>query len=467
MRQAARLFFKSVCVILPVIVICLYIRKNPLAYMDNETPYYLWNRDKVNTTQEQYYRVIILGDSTANAAYIPEILSNDTINLALGGTTPIENYYTLCDWLQNNDPPDICYISFTDFYLQEENCFWTRTIYSHKFRTEQNIEILKAAYKYNESSILTEHCLLDLISYELYLPDKYITSFLNAGFNQRYQDNILAQQLNELHGGRYMARGVWEYMPSDIIQHENFYVTPLFEEYYRKIIRLCQEKQIEVRIIKLPLPESTFFTDNYEKELYAYYSTLKNDFPDITFEWIPSYDEKYFADSLHANSHGALRFSTELKKSHPEDFDDTVTSKQIAAINDSIKAENKVEQILKWICGKDYTVILNDESGMLESVYQESIQNEFGETLPMLNLIHCAAPADFGEIYFVSGINNTKQLFTVYQKEESLVIQMPDTTITEWKSSPSGALDVLVIDNYNHEIVTMKSFKYIDDVFIE
>lgn len=467
MRQAVRLFFKSICVMLPVIVICLYIRKNPLAYMDNETPYYLWNKDQVNTTQEQNYRVIILGDSTANAAYIPEILSNDTINLALGGTTPIENYYTLCDWLENNDPPDICYISFCDFYLQEENCFWTRTIYSHKFRMEQNIEILKAADQYHEPSILTEHYLLDFISYELYLPNKYITSFLNASFNQRYKDNVLAQQLNELHGGRYMTRGVWEYTPSDIIKYENFYVTPLFEEYYRKIIRLCQEKQIDVRIIKLPLPENTFFTDHYEKELYAYYSALKNDFSDLTFEWIPSYDEKYFADDLHANSHGALRFSTELKKSYPEDFDDTVTLKQVGAINDSIKAENKVEQILKWICGKDYTVILNDERGILESVYQENIQNEFGETLPMLNLIHCAASADFGEIYYVSGINETKESFTVYQTEESLVIRMQDTTVMEWKSSPSGALDVIVIDNYNHEIVTMKSFKYIDDVFIE
>ena len=81
-------------------------------FTDQEVPYYLWNREITNTKQDKKYDVLILGDSVANAAYIPEVLSDHVINLALGGTTPVENYYTMQDWLKYNPAPKVCYISF-------------------------------------------------------------------------------------------------------------------------------------------------------------------------------------------------------------------------------------------------------------------------------------------------------------------------------------------------------------------
>ena len=85
MKQVWKLCVKCFWVALPVTVLWVYMWTHPLAFLDAEAPYYIWNRNKTNTAQEQPYDVVVLGDSTANAAYVPEILSDKTLNLALGG----------------------------------------------------------------------------------------------------------------------------------------------------------------------------------------------------------------------------------------------------------------------------------------------------------------------------------------------------------------------------------------------
>lgn len=320
MRNVFKLSTKGIGVILPVIFVYIYTWMNPLGYMDEEAPYYMWNKEQANTRQEKDYRVIILGDSTANASYAPEILSDDTINLSLGGTTPVENYYILDDWLAHNNAPDVCYISFMDHHLYEEDCFWRRIVYSHRFRIGQIVEILKAAKEYNEDSIICENYKTDFISYELRLPNKYITSLMNAGFNQRYAENIEAWKQNDLHRGRYIGRTIQEGDIPDGIVYDEFCVSPLFDDYLKKLINLCEDKDIQVRIVKIPLPGKEKYTQEYTEGFHSYYKAIKKSFPGITVDWFSAYEEDKFVDSSHMNSHGALKFSKELKMLYSEDF---------------------------------------------------------------------------------------------------------------------------------------------------
>lgn len=363
MSKIFKLIVKGICVMLPMIIICIYIWRNPLGFMDHDAIFYIWSREKTNTLQDKQYETIILGDSTANAAYVPEILSDTTINLALSGSTPVENYYVLKEWLDNNQVPSACYISFYDMHFQREDCFWEWIMYSHRFSAKQNLEIIKSTVDYGEPSIITKNYITDFISYELCLPNKYITSLMNASFNQRYEDNVAAMKSNDLHGGRYTTRGTLEYNSVDTIEYSEFYVNPLFDDYYRKLISLCIENDIQVHIIKLPLPDNIVFTDRYTADFNKYYENLKESFPELTIDWIPLYDKSNFMDENHLNSHGALQFSCELKKLYPDDFaGDDLSLEQVAGINDSIIDENKVEQIMKWIEEKDYSIILNYSS---------------------------------------------------------------------------------------------------------
>ncbi len=225
MKKILGLAMKGICVMLPMILIWAYTWMNPLGFMTDGTPFDLWNKEKTNTKQEKYYEAVFLGDSTANAAYVPEVLSDASINLSLGSITPMEAYYILQDWMEHNEAPKTCYISFLDYHMKDTGTFWIRTMYTHRFRMDQNLEMLKEILKYGEgTSIETDHYVTDFIAYELRLPNKYITSLMNAGFNQRYEENIKARALSALHGGRYIARGTQEYETSKVIKFKNFEV---------------------------------------------------------------------------------------------------------------------------------------------------------------------------------------------------------------------------------------------------
>lgn len=450
---------------LPLIVMCAYIRSHPLAFMDNEAPHYLWNKEKTNTAGGQAYDVLVLGDSAANAAYMPEVLSSAMLNLALGGTTPVENYYTLQDWLTHNPAPKACYISFQDFHLQREDCFWVRTMYSHRYLPGQNLEILKNAKAYKEPSILTEHYILDFISYELFLPNKYITSFMNAGFNQRYQGNRNEQQADDLYGGRYIARGLNEYAPSGETVNEKFYVNPLFDCYYRKILELCRKNQIDVHVVKLPYPDNMSFTEEYMEEFNHYYEGLQKEYPGVTVDWFPAYPRQYFADSAHMNTRGALSFSTELKDKYPEYFGGTgMTQGQIAGINEAIKAENKIEWIIRLISNRPYTAVICDNTGKLQEMYGDSAQSG---TL----LSDCLTSLDDSEdlsvtrkFYYIPGDGSHNVDFTIFEDGDNMMLKPRGQEAVSWNLT-ENMLGLIVIENGTGTIVCQKRFRYVDADF--
>lgn len=368
MRSRTRFIATLVCIVLPVIALSTYLCMDQLAYMDDESPYYYWNREMTNTAHDEYYRTIILGDSGANAAFEPALLSADTLNLALGGTTPMENYYTLQEWLENNPAPKVCYISFGDSHMQKEDCFWKRVMYMHRYRLSTNIEMMKAAIKYNEKSVLEDKLVNDYIwdftAYELWAPSKYVTSLVNSKGNGRKEVNQKSYELCELHSGRYISRSVSENKSDKEVIYDSFSVGPLFDHYYRKLIELCLQNGIEVHIVKLPISDLVSYSDGYVEDFNKYYDALMEEYQGITVEWIKYLDKKCYTDLVHMNYHGSLRFCAEIKRRHSDDFaDDTVTPRQILAVNDALKIENKLSEILRWVDDRDYTVVLCDVDG--------------------------------------------------------------------------------------------------------
>lgn len=459
MKKIFGLAIKGICVMLPMILIWIYTWMNPLGFMTDGTPFDLWNKEKTNTKQEKYYEAVFLGDSTANAAYVPEILSDASINLSLGSITPMEAYYILQDWLEHNEAPKVCYISFLDYHMKDTAAFWSRTMYTHRFRLDQNLEMLKAILDKGEgTSIETENYVTDFIAYELRLPNKYITSLMNAGFNQRYEENVEARRLSALHGGRYIARGTEEYKTSKTIKFNKFKVHPLFDDYYRRLIEMCMENNVQVRLVKLPLPDNEKFTENYEEEFQAYYEQLKEDYPDITVDWIPTYEQDYFADRNHVNSHGALQFSQEIKARYPDDFTAELSSTQIEALNDSIADENQVEQIIKWASGKDYTILFQDLSGEFTSLYEELLKSNSYSTKKN--------KLDQTDVYCAFGVNDgDEKEISVQEEKDNILVKQKGQDVRKWKKGTEDLLKVMVIDNYNDQVVCEKSFEYVKKAF--
>ncbi len=458
MKPHMKLLGKCVLAALPLIALVIYFSQFTISFIDEEGPYYLWNREITETARDKYYDTIILGDSIANSAYIPELLSDGTINLALGGATPMENYYTLCEWLERHEPPKTCYISFNDSHFIYDNGFWLRSVYSHRYDLKTTVKMLKEAAAYNESSILTEHWLYDLLSYELWLPNKYITPLMNAGLNQRGGTNKAAWDKIELHRGNYIALILEQHAPQRETQSEiaeAFSVQPLFDDYYRKLIELCQANGIQVRIIKLPRPDSCVYTQEYKQAFHAYYDKLQADYPEISVDWFEHCDAGCFLDGSHMNIHGGMLFTKALKELYPDDFDDApLSAGQIAGINDYLSMESDLGHIFDWAVGTGDTIYLYDGEGRSRALY--------GDPAGDWGLAARPVETDRGLtgdiLSYTDGAERDQTAF-VFQSMDGPLMVLDGGGTTTWNMAPGTDLGVLVVDA-DGGTVCEKSFVY-------
>ncbi len=453
MRKKVLLIVKCILVILPFIILSLYTKTNMIKFVDTELPYFIWNKDFCNTTHEKYYEVVVLGDSVANAAYIPEVLSDNTVNLSLGGTNPIDSYYILEEYLENNRAPKTVYVSFLDLHFQTADWFWTRTMFMHRFGIEENIEMLKMGKQYNEQSIIKENYLIDFLSYQLYLPNKYITALSNASFNQRYENNKMLYEDNNVFNGRYMAKGVNEWTPVEVM-YSGFTVGNIFEKYYTKIIEMCIDKGIQVRLVKLPLPQSTVYTDEYIQQVNLYYEQLLKKYPEVTFDWFNWLDDNNFADQNHMNTHEAFRFSQMIKQKYPEDFSSEFSVNRMNALNRNIMEENWLQDMFMWNdCGQ-YTFLVNDSLGNFEELFYSSFKTD---------KLLCKHYENIDNIYLVGKENLSENIIL---NQNVIEVYLGEQKY-DWNINDINGFQILVIDNYNNSIVCEKNFKYVENSYFQ
>lgn len=450
-------------VMIPFIGFSFYAKQNMLGFTDSETPFYIWNKLFCYTTQEEKIDVIILGDSTANASYMPEVLSGSTVNLALGGTTPMENYYVLQNYLDHNDAPEDVFISFMDSHLSISDWYWTRSLYSHRFSFKDNWEMLQQARKFDEKSITRENEYLDFLAYELYLPSKYITSMRNASFNQRLVENSIAFEAVDIHSGRYMAVGNDE-SSFEGAHYDEFYVGPLFDYYYKKLICLCIENGSNVHIVKLPLPATSSFSYNYRKQFYDYYNQLQEEYPSITVDWFSEgYDNRNFIDGGHMNTHGAFKFSEILKAEYPQAFDSALSDKQKECLDQDVRDENKIEELVKWCKNDRYTLIVYDNRGDFETMYENIFKQE------ILKLKRFVMNGNETNIYILGASEYASQFDSIILNDKEIEIypnrNVDANSMYLWDTSECNGIDAIVINNEDGSVVTEKKFDYIEDSY--
>ena len=112
MKDLVKLIGKCVLVSLPIWCLSLYLRHEQMQYMIPEEACLKWNESITSSMQDKYYKAIVIGDSTGNAAFMPEAVSDSMINLSILGTGPIEGYYVLKEYLENNEAPEACFVCF-------------------------------------------------------------------------------------------------------------------------------------------------------------------------------------------------------------------------------------------------------------------------------------------------------------------------------------------------------------------
>jgi hypothetical protein len=101
--------------------------------------------------------LVILGDSTANAALLPSGIGPDVRNFGFGGATPIETFFIAQSILRCPNAPKAVILAFTPFALAgrdvpqsegEDGMFWTRAVEYHVVNHAGAMQVLRDSRKY-------------------------------------------------------------------------------------------------------------------------------------------------------------------------------------------------------------------------------------------------------------------------------------------------------------------------------
>lgn len=325
-NNGTKFILKCILALVPFFIFMIYAGLFRMFYMDSEYPSWKYTKDVqskiISPVSDEEDSVLILGDSRAMADLDPCILGDNVVNLAFGGATSIEMYYTLNEYLKNHSAPKAVLIYFAPFHYSYMDNFWTRTAYFHHIDSKEAAEVYIAGKKCASETINSEN-FTKLISTGLYLPDTYLPAISNAKIFMRFSENKSA------YSRLCLANGHDYYGTADgcsDLNYEASYETmrktgdyALIFQYMNKLLSLCETNGIDTYIDQVPMNEASYNSLNPEfvKSYREYMQDIANGHPECTvYTDIPCYRDDYFGDSSHLNQTGSAIFSEEIKNKY-------------------------------------------------------------------------------------------------------------------------------------------------------
>jgi len=230
--------------------------------MDKEYPMWLYVKQVSKAQSSNKVNLIILGDSRAKAGFMPNELPNiKSLNLSLGGGTPIESYYILKSYLENNSAPSKIILSYVSGHLSTLGLYWKRTI-PFEFLDDDNYqEIESIGKKLNIKAITDEE--KTYLDYKL--PQTYASNFKNGIINMRWytNKNVLADSYRT-HGHHFFGTSSFSNGLSGDVFKKSFKESKIQDYFLKKLITLMATHNITPYFYFMPFNESSFKKANPE-----------------------------------------------------------------------------------------------------------------------------------------------------------------------------------------------------------
>lgn len=320
-----KIIYKLILLMAPFFLLLpLYCANFQDYYMDDEYAMYHAQRDYLLEAEENN-KVVILGDSRTKAGFMPEYLSAGTYNLALGGASPIEGYYSLKEYLANHEKPETLILCYAPMHYMDVDTLWTRTIYFHNITKEDAHELFEEAQKYNcVDKILIENYRMEFLQYQLYLPNKYGAALKNAGFVFRHGKTVAKyEEMMESRGHSFYGLAAF----SDGIDAEakvaDFTASDIITAYMQRIFDLCEEEKIRVIVETAPVNETSYgiFTEAFKAHYREYMNRMQEENPQaVVYTDFYCYGNDHFGDADHLNEKGCQVFSEYIREKYTEVF---------------------------------------------------------------------------------------------------------------------------------------------------
>lgn len=299
-----------------------YVEYFSMNYMNLEYPMWQYQKEIINGGLDRGDSdILILGDSRTMAGIIPSMLSEDARSLCVGGSSPVESYYILKDYLEIHKKPGTVFISFSPFHFEKNSFFWERTVKFKLLTLREEMEVLSKSRKLNDYIVAgnkpilfgyIKACLYRLNFFYYYLPD------IRAGKIQSRRGSNIAK-FEEMdrdlgftgYGTKESSGGL-----GFELEQEKFTLSALFDFYMRELLDLCKKEGIMAIYETMPVNEDTFkaVSESYVSDYLSYIKHLKADYGEfIIDEEFYNYTNDYFGDPNHLNKRGSERLTLYLR----------------------------------------------------------------------------------------------------------------------------------------------------------
>ncbi|TLD82975.1 hypothetical protein [Helicobacter trogontum] len=295
-------------VLQPIYLVCIYclVFFGQIFYMYIEYPQYIHQKQK--TKQTQNADIVIIGNSRAKSGFIPnEIKKMSSINLGVGGSSPIIGFYTLKRYLKNSRPPKVVVLSYSaDYLISPADFFWQGGVKTGFLEFNEIFSVLEKARELKDC-VPFENAGGGCNKMDVY---KYFLDLRNFGKElvtinitlKRYRMNKhIFKELDESNGHFYYGRSKAANGNFSEVDIKDFSVSPLVNYYLHEIAALARQHGVIVAMYVMPINIHSFqqlnptFLQNYNK----FYDTLEERYGIISLNKLYAMPSEAFGDHSH------------------------------------------------------------------------------------------------------------------------------------------------------------------------
>ena len=295
-----------------------------LAFLDPE--YAAWSAKQQIVSRCEMGKLLVLGDSRADAGIMPTRLSLPSSNIAVGGAKPVELYFFLQHALSCPNMPRRVILSIDAGHFNSTDTFWDRSARFGTFTAGDLHEIERVARITGDDKLFTEHRtdgFPDFLRDWLYahsFPTLNFASMVRGGLFLRYNDN-LAERQRALRSRGHSLFGTAN--GSDGLAEEafqrRFAVLPLEGYFFNRMIEQMQARGIEVDFVVTPINHATAerMSPELTRTFAAFLNKTAQRHPNfhVLIAPTPSLPNRYFGDFFsHLNQAGAERFTATVNQ---------------------------------------------------------------------------------------------------------------------------------------------------------
>jgi hypothetical protein len=284
-------------------------------------------------------QVLFLGDSTATAAINPIDYNQPSLSLAIGGTTPVEMYYALKNYLKHYPAPRKIIYVLTPYHYAFQEIFAKKTL-TYRFLSWEELREVGATmqkfknYFYPVGVTLSglEGLGFLLSPPSLFLLDIFLSQLALSPLQQASlsKDLILAHKKDQ-HAEVYKKivkdQGHLSFGDQPIgvgapneVHFLNFRPNPVFHDYLKRTIALALEHKIQFILEQAPIKSSSFFlmTDRFKTDYIDFLRSLSVP-PEhqallrVQERFFPLSDD-HFTDSTHVNLMGMQAYQAYVQQ---------------------------------------------------------------------------------------------------------------------------------------------------------